>query len=73
MAVSLFRLALQHLVYRKGQADRAEMRRIHQHQHAGDQITDGLVARGLATIDRAQRLTVTDAGQRALADGEWMP
>lgn len=71
--IPLFRLALQHLVHRHGACDRAEMRRIHQHQHAGDQITDGLVARGLATINRQEQLTVTDAGQRALADPEWMP
>ena len=71
--IPLFRLALQHVVHRRGQCDRAEMRRIHQHQHAGDQLTDGLVARGLCSIDRDDRLAITVAGERALADAEWMP
>jgi hypothetical protein len=71
--IPLFRLALEHVSRRYGQCDRAELRRIHQHQHAGDQITDGLVARGLCSIDREERLCITDAGERAIADPEWMP
>jgi len=64
------RFALQHLVNRRGQADREELRRIYQPMD-GDTIVDGLVAKGFAAINSEQRLSVTDAGARALADKEW--
>jgi DNA-binding MarR family transcriptional regulator len=68
------RYALQHLANRRGQADRAELRRIYQPSD-GDTIVDGLVAKGFVEeregLDGRDYLAVTDAGARALADAEW--
>jgi hypothetical protein len=70
MIPTIERMALQHIVLRKGQADRDELRRIWQPTQ-GDPVVDGLASRGLLAIDHAQRLTATVDGERALADAEW--
>jgi DNA-binding MarR family transcriptional regulator len=68
------RYALQHLANRRGQADRAELRRIYQPSD-GDTVVDGLVAKGFVEerehLDERLYLVVTEAGHRALADREW--
>lgn len=67
-----FRCALEHINHRAGKADRAELRRIWQ-PDAGDTYVDGLISQGFVESDREQRLTITVAGLRAIADPEWMP